>query len=225
MRDGDTRHRGNRPGAARRHRRDLRGGAAATDTRIVVRGCLDGLSDVEVDALPPRDGDDTLYTRLRGERDVKISKAAVIERAPATLEALRRDGADALLFACTGAFPPMRGDAGVVFPSRILAGLAAGATPDRPPRPSRAGAGADREARRKMGAARDRDRRRGAPAERVRRGGEAAAASACGPPPGSRRDGLHELHAGDSRGARRVVDAPTLLAVSATARVLQELLA
>ena len=81
------------------------------------------------DTLPPRDGDDTLYTRLRGTRDVKISKAAVIERAPVTLDALRRDGADALLFACTGAFPPMRGDAGVVFPSRILAGLAAALLP------------------------------------------------------------------------------------------------
>ena len=94
--------------------------ALPPDTRIVVRGCLDGLRDAEVDALPPRDGDDTLYTRLRGTRDVKISKAAVIERAPVTLDALRRDGADALLFACTGAFPPMRGDARVVFPSRIL---------------------------------------------------------------------------------------------------------
>ena len=103
--------------------------ALPPDTRIVVRGCLDGLRDAEVDALPPRDGDDTLYTRLRGTRDVKISKAAVIERAPVTLDALRRDGADALLFACTGAFPPMRGDAGVVFPSRILAGLAAALLP------------------------------------------------------------------------------------------------
>jgi protein AroM len=56
--------------------------ALPPDTRIVLRGCLDGLSDTEVDALPPRHGDDTLYTRLRGERDVKISKAAVIERAP-----------------------------------------------------------------------------------------------------------------------------------------------
>ena len=36
---------------------------------------------------------------------------------------------DALLFACTGAFPPMPGDAGVVFPSRILAGLSAGLLP------------------------------------------------------------------------------------------------
>jgi protein AroM len=98
-------------------------------TAIVLRGCLDGFSDPEVDALPPQSGADTLYTRLRGERDVKISKAAVIECAPATLHRLRADGADALLFACTGAFPPMPGDAGVVFPSRILAGLAAALLP------------------------------------------------------------------------------------------------
>jgi len=103
--------------------------ALPPDTRIVVRGCLDGLSDTQVDALPPRDGDDTLYTRLRSARDVKISKATVIERAPAILDVLRRDGAGVLLFACTGAFPPMRGDEGVVFPSRILAGLAAGLLP------------------------------------------------------------------------------------------------
>lgn len=98
-------------------------------TETVLRGCLDGLSDEQVDALVPQDGADTLYTRLRGERDVKISKAAVIERAPATLARLREDGADAIVFACTGAFPPMPGDAGVVFPSRVLAGLAAGLLP------------------------------------------------------------------------------------------------
>jgi protein AroM len=67
---------------------------------------------------------------LRGERDVKISKQAVIARAPATLDALRQDGADALLFGCTGQFPEMRGDTGVVFPSRILAGLAAALLPE-----------------------------------------------------------------------------------------------
>jgi protein AroM len=53
----------------------------------------------------------------------------VIARAPETLARLRADGAGALLFACTGEFPPMAGDAGVVFPSRVLAGLAAGLLP------------------------------------------------------------------------------------------------
>ena len=98
-------------------------------TEILVRGCLDGLSDGEVDALAPASGADTLYTRLPGERDVKISKEAVIARAPKTLGELREDGVDALLFACTGAFPKMPNDQGVVFPSRVLAALAAGLLP------------------------------------------------------------------------------------------------
>ena len=143
-------------------------------------------------------------------RDVKISKAAVIERAPVTLDALRRDGADALLFACTGAFPPMRGDAGVVFPSRILAGLAAALLPTGRlgllvPAPEQIGKLVE-----EMAAARDRDRGRGAPAERSRRGSRSGGGAACGAPPGPYRDGLHELHAGDSRGApprRRRADA------------------
>ncbi|MBV9834359.1 MAG: AroM family protein, partial [Alphaproteobacteria bacterium] len=102
---------------------------APAGTKVILRGCLDGMSDEEVAAIAPKDGGDTLYTRLPGNRDVKISKKAVVERAPATLAKLRDDGADALVFNCTGAFPSMPGDAGVLFPSRVLAGLTAGLLP------------------------------------------------------------------------------------------------
>jgi protein AroM len=102
---------------------------APAGTKVILRGCLDGMSDEEVAAIAPKDGGDTLYTRLPGNRDVKISKKAVVERAPATLAKLRDDGADALVFNCTGAFPKMPGDAGVLFPSRVLAGLTAGLLP------------------------------------------------------------------------------------------------
>lgn len=102
---------------------------APDGTKVVLRGALDGLGDTEIDALPPLSGADTLYTRLRGGRDVKISKQAVIDRSPAVLRRLREDGCDAIVYACTGAFPPMEGDAGVLFPSRVLAGLAEGLLP------------------------------------------------------------------------------------------------
>jgi len=98
------------------------------ETRIVLRGCFDGLSDAEIDARAPQSPADALYTPLPG-REVKISKRAVAERAPATLAALRRDGADAIVFNCTGEFPPMAGDAGVLFPSRVLNGLAGALLP------------------------------------------------------------------------------------------------
>jgi len=103
--------------------------AVPPETRIVLRGCFDGLSDAEIDARAPVSAADALYTPLPNGREVKISKRAVAERAPATLAALRRDGADAIVFNCTGEFPPMAGDAGVLFPSRVLNGLAAALLP------------------------------------------------------------------------------------------------
>lgn len=102
---------------------------APAGTKVILRGALDGMSDAEVDAVPPISGADTLYTRLRGGRDVKISKQAVIARSPATLAKLRADGCDAIVYACTGEFPPMEGDAGVLFPSRVLSGIAEGLLP------------------------------------------------------------------------------------------------
>ena len=199
--------------------------ALPPDTHIVVRGCLDGLPDAEIDALPPRDGDDTLYTRLRGTRDVKISKAAVIERAPMTLDALRRDGADALLFACTGAFPPMRNDAGVVFPSRILAGLAAALLPAGRlgllvPAPEQIGKLSKKWQRPGIEIA----------AEALLPSASAAEAEAAAARLAAHRPDLIAMdcmsYTPETRAALcRVVAAPALLAVSATARVLQELLA
>jgi protein AroM len=102
---------------------------APAGTKVILRGALDGLSDGEVDALKPENGADALYTRLRGGRDVKISKKAVIARSPQTLAKLRDDGCDVLVYACTGDFPPMPGDEGVIFPSRVLNGLATGLLP------------------------------------------------------------------------------------------------
>lgn len=99
---------------------------APPGTKVILRGALDGLSDAEVDALVPESGSDTLYTRLRGGRDVKISKKAVIARSPEALSRLRDDGCDVLVYACTGDFPPMPGDESVLFPSRVLSGLASG---------------------------------------------------------------------------------------------------
>jgi protein AroM len=108
---------------------DLFAQHAPAGTKVVLRGALDGLGDAEVDALKPMNGGDTLYTRLRGGRDVKISKQAVIARSPEVLAKLRADGCDVLVYACTGDFPPMAGDEGVLFPSRLLNGLATGLLP------------------------------------------------------------------------------------------------
>ena len=194
-------------------------------TETALRGCLDGMSDSEVDALTPKDGADTLYTRLRGERDVKISKAAVIDRAPETLARLRADGADAIVFACTGEFPPLPGDAGVVFPSRVLAGLAAGLLPQGRlgllvPAP---------EQIEKLSAKWERKGVEVVAEALLPSATEEEAAEA------GRRLGAHKpdmiamdcmSYTPDTKAAvKRASGAPTILAISATSRVLQELLA
>ena len=74
--------------------------------------------------MAPAGDEDVLYTKLGDGTDTTIAKRHAIARATGAIGALRDDGADAILFACTGAFPDGLGGPGVVFPSRLLAGLA-----------------------------------------------------------------------------------------------------
>jgi len=97
---------------------------APSGTKVIVRGCLDDLTDEEIAMHKPEDAADTLYSRLRGSYDVKVSKRFATGRAPKVFADLRADGCHALVFACTGDFPPIPGDAGVIFPSRVLNGIA-----------------------------------------------------------------------------------------------------
>ncbi|MCW5745538.1 MAG: AroM family protein [Alphaproteobacteria bacterium] len=197
---------------------------APQGTRIVMRGCLDGLDDAGIDALPPLDGGDALYTRLPSGRDARISKKAVIARAPDTLARLRADGADALVFNCTGAFPPMEGDAGVLFPSRVLAGLAAGLLPQGRlallvPLPEQAAKLKDKWQRPGVDIV----------AEALAPSGEAAQAEAAALRLKEHRPDLVAMdcmsYTPQTKAAvKRVLGVPTLLAITATGRVLRELL-
>ena len=141
-----------------------------------------------------------------------------------TLDALRRDGADALLFACTGAFPPMRGDARVVFPSRILAGLAVALLPTGRlgllvPAPEQIGKLSKKWQRPGIEIAAE-ALLPSAPAEEA----EAAAARLA-----AHRPDLIAMdcmsYTPETRAAlRRITGRPTLLAVTVAARILQEVL-
>ncbi len=91
---------------------------------IVLRGALDGLTRAEIDALVPVDGHDTLFTRLADGSAVIVSKTAVEARAATLVEQFAADGVDATLMFCTGRFPGLAGSPRVVFPSAVLDGLA-----------------------------------------------------------------------------------------------------
>jgi len=70
---------------------------------IDLRGALDGMTRAEIDAIPPSDGHDALFTLLPNGDSVTISKKAV----------------EAML-ACTGKFPNLAPNGLVILPSAVL---------------------------------------------------------------------------------------------------------
>jgi protein AroM len=89
-------------------------------TTIELRGALDGMSRAEIDAIPPIDGADALFTLLPNGDNVRISKKAVEGRANAQLARFRQEGIDVAMLACTGKFPNLATEGLVILPSAIL---------------------------------------------------------------------------------------------------------
>lgn len=87
---------------------------------IELRGALDGMSRAEIDAIPPADGADALFTLLPDGDNVRISKKVVEGRANAQLAQFRHDGIDVAMLACTGKFPNLAPDGLVILPSAVL---------------------------------------------------------------------------------------------------------
>ena len=119
---------------------------------IDLRGALDGMTRAEIDAIPPRDGHDALFTLLPNGDSVTISKKAVEARAAIQIENFAREGVKVAMLACTGKFPNLAPDGLVILPSARAAPYGRGGFPERASRRLLATAGTDRADRRKMGA-------------------------------------------------------------------------
>jgi protein AroM len=87
---------------------------------IELRGALDGMSRAEIDAIPPMDGYDTLFTLLPDGDGIIISKKQVERRAGERLAQLKQDGVDVTMLACTGKFPNLAPEGLVILPSAVL---------------------------------------------------------------------------------------------------------
>src|SRR5258707_7398818 len=87
---------------------------------IDLRGALDGMTRAEIDAIPPRDGHDALFTLLPNGDSVTISKKAVEARAAIQIENFAREGVKVAMLACTGKFPNLAPDGLVILPSAVL---------------------------------------------------------------------------------------------------------
>ena len=87
---------------------------------IDLRGALDGMTRAEIDAIPPIDGYDTLFTLLPNGDSVIISKKAVEARAGLQIEKFASEGVKVTMLACTGKFPNLAPEGLVILPSAVL---------------------------------------------------------------------------------------------------------
>jgi protein AroM len=90
---------------------------------IDLRGALDGMTRAEIDAIPPRDGHDALFTLLPNGDAVTLSKKAVEARAAIQIDAFAHEGVRVTMLACTGKFPNLAPDGLVILPSAVLHNL------------------------------------------------------------------------------------------------------
>jgi protein AroM len=87
---------------------------------IELRGALDGMTRDEIDAIPPVDGYDTLFTLLPNGDGVTISKKAVEARAAMQIDKFASEGVKIAMLACTGKFPNLAPEGLVILPSAVL---------------------------------------------------------------------------------------------------------
>jgi protein AroM len=87
---------------------------------IELRGALDGMSRAEIDAIPPVDGYDALFTLLPNGDGVTLSKKQVERRAGQQLAKFKQDGVGVTMLACTGKFPNLSPEGLVILPSAVL---------------------------------------------------------------------------------------------------------
>jgi protein AroM len=88
--------------------------------QIDLRGALDGMTRAEIDAIPPNDGHDALFTLLPNGDGVTLSKKAVEARAAIQIEKFASEGVKVTMLACTGRFPNLAPDGLVILPSAVL---------------------------------------------------------------------------------------------------------
>lgn len=96
---------------------------------LVQHGCLDGLDRAAIAALSPAEGEEALFTRLPDGTGVSLSKAAVVARGAARLDALAAAGTGPVIVLCTGDFPAWQRPR-VLFPSHLLRHLVPALLPE-----------------------------------------------------------------------------------------------
>ena len=94
------------------------------DVEVIQAGALDGLSYEEILKFEPEDGDYVLVSKLKDGRSVKFGERYILPRLQDCIDKVEDEGADVILFICTGEFPDIfKSSKPLLYPQRILHGV------------------------------------------------------------------------------------------------------
>lgn len=94
------------------------------NVKVLEAGALDGLDYNEILEFEPTEGDYVLVSKLKDGRSVKFAEKYILPRLQSCISSLEEQGADVILFICTGVFPEIFGSSKLmVYPQKILHGV------------------------------------------------------------------------------------------------------
>ena len=94
------------------------------EVTLLQAGGLDGLSREEIQGFAPSPSDYVLISRLRDGSSVVFAERYILPRLQRCIETLEDQGAQLILFLCTGDFPPVfHSKVPLIFPCKVLNGL------------------------------------------------------------------------------------------------------
>lgn len=91
---------------------------------LIQAGGLDGLTLAEVQQFAPVEGDYVLVSKLRDGTSVKFAEKHILPRLQLCIDQLEEEGAELIIFLCTGDFPAIfRSKVPLIFPCHLLNNL------------------------------------------------------------------------------------------------------
>lgn len=88
---------------------------------VIEAGALDELTYEEILKFKPEEGDYVLVSKLRDSRSVKFAERHILPLLQNCIDKLEKEGADLILFICTGVFPDVfKSKLPIIYPQKIL---------------------------------------------------------------------------------------------------------
>jgi protein AroM len=90
---------------------------------IAERGCLDGLTNEQIESLKPAEREPFLVTVLRDGSLVQVSKEKTVQLLQRRIKELEKEGVNSIVLLCTGDFLDLESKKLLIQPGKLIRGL------------------------------------------------------------------------------------------------------